>query len=102
MSEPDSLYLPTVFSQQSHVAGVGTPHHVLDFGNLDGGQRAFLLHVEQRDAIGITQQQRARAGVEDFLTAGHLNLLHNFILQVLNEQLQKKRQNDNKYFCYYL
>lgn len=47
----------TVFSQQSHVASVGTPHHVLDLGDFDGGQRAFLLHVEQRDAVGIPQQQ---------------------------------------------
>ncbi len=48
---------PTMFGQQSHVAGVGTPHHVLDLGNLNGGQRAFLLHVKQCDAICIAQQQ---------------------------------------------
>lgn len=85
-------YLHTVFSQQSHVAGVGTPHHVLDLGNLNGGQGAFLLHVEQRDTIGIAQQKRARPGVEDFLAARHLNFLHNFILQVLNQQLQKEKE----------
>lgn len=85
-------YLPTVFSQQSHVAGVGAPHHVLDLGDLDGGQRALLLHVEQRDAVGIAQQQRACPSIEDFLAAWHLNLLHNFILEVLNQQLQKEKE----------
>lgn len=80
----------TVFSQQSHVARVGAPHHVLHLGDLDGGQRAFLLHVEQRDAVGVAQQQRTRPGVEDLLAARHLDLLHNFILQVLNQQLQRK------------
>lgn len=73
------------------MAGVSTPHHVLDLGNLNGGQRAFLLHVEQRDAVGIAQQQRACPGVEDFLAARHLNFLHNFILQVLNQQLKGEK-----------
>lgn len=86
-------HLPTVFRQQSHVAGVGTPHHVLDLGDLNGGQGAFLLHVEQRDTIGISQQKRARPGVEDLLAARHLNFLHNFILQVLDQQLKKRRKN---------
>lgn len=71
------------------MAGVGAPHHVLDLGDLDGGQRAFLLHVEQRHAVGVAQQQRAGAGVEDLLTARHLDLLHDLILQVLDQQLQK-------------
>lgn len=81
-----------MFSQQSHVAGVGAPHHVFDLGDLNGGQRAFLLHVEQRHAVGVAQQQRARAGVEDFLAARHLNFLHDFILQVLDEQLGKEKE----------
>lgn len=81
-----------MFSQQSHVAGVGAPHHVLDLGDFYGGQRAFLLHVEQRDAICVAQQQRACPGVEDLLAARHLNFLHNFILQVLNQQLPKERE----------
>lgn len=75
------------------MAGVGTPHHVLDLGDLDGGQRAFLLYIEQRDAVGIAQQQRACPSVEDFLAARHLNFLHNFILQVLDQQLQKGEGN---------
>lgn len=83
-------HLLTVFSQQSHVAGVSAPHHVLDLGDLDGGQRAFLLHVEQRDAVSISQQQGTRSCVEDFLAARHLHFLHNFILQVLNQQLWKR------------
>lgn len=88
-----SSYRLTVFCQQSHVARVGAPHHVLDLGNLDGGQGAFLLHVEQRDAVGIAQQQRACACVEDFLAARHLDFLHDFILQVLNQQLQRRRKS---------
>lgn len=74
------------------MAGVGAPHHVLDFGDLDGGQRALLLHVEQRDAVSVTQQQRAGPGVEDFLTARHLDLLHDLVLKVLDQQLQKDKE----------
>ena len=80
-----------MFGQQGHVAGVGAPHHVLDLGDLDGGERALLLHVEERDTVGVPQQQGARAGVEDLLTAGHLHLLHNLVLQVLDEQLNRER-----------
>lgn len=74
------------------MAGVGAPHHVLDLGDLDGGQGAFLLHVEQRHAVGVAQQQRARPRVEDFLTARHLDFLHDLVLQVLNQQLQRKKE----------
>lgn len=73
-------YVLTVFSQQRHVAGVCAPHHILHLGDLDGGQRAFLLYIKQRDAISITQQQGTCPGVEDLLAARHLNFLHNFIL----------------------
>lgn len=78
----------TVFSQQGHVAGISTPHHILDLGDLHGGQRALLLHVEEGDPICVTQQQGACPGVKDLLTAGHLHLLHNLILQVLDQQLE--------------
>lgn len=81
---------PTMFSQQRHMAGVGAPHHVFDFGDLDSGQRALLLHIEQRDALSIAQQQRAGACIEDLLAARHLDFLHNFILQVLDQKLQKE------------
>lgn len=74
------------------MAGVGAPHHVLDFGDLDGGQRAFLLHVEQRDAVSVAQQQRAGPGIEDLLAAWHLDLLHDLILKVLDQQLQKDKE----------
>lgn len=84
------LSLLTVFSQQGHVAGVGAPHHVFDLGDLHGRQRALLLHVEQRHAVGVAQQQGARAGIEDFLAARHLDLLHYFILQVFNQELLKE------------
>lgn len=84
--------LPTVFRQQGHVAGVGTPHHVLDLGDLDGSQRAFLLHVEHGDSVCVAQQQGARAGVEDLLAAGHLHLLHYLVLQVLYQQLRAEEK----------
>lgn len=90
-----SSYGLTVFRQQSHVAGVGAPHHILDLGDFDCGQRAFLLHVEQRDPVGIAQQQRARAGIEDFLAARHLDLLHDFILEVFNQKLRGRNKRTN-------
>lgn len=69
------------------MAGVGAPHHVLDLGDLDGGEGAFLLHVEQRDSVRVAQQQRARPRVKDLLAARNLHLLHDLILQVLDQQL---------------
>lgn len=69
------------------MAGVRAPHHIFDLGDFHGGQGAFLLHVEQRDAVSIAQQQRTRAGVEDFLAARHLDFLDDFILQVFDKKL---------------
>lgn len=46
-----------MLSEQSYVAGVSAPNHVLDLGDLDSGQRPLLLHVKQCDAICIAQQQ---------------------------------------------
>lgn len=80
-----------MFSQQGHVAGVRAPHHVFDLGDLHGGQGALLLHVKQCDAVGVTQQQGACARIEDLLAARHLDLLHNLILQVFNQELVENR-----------
>lgn len=62
------------------MAGVGAPDHILDLGDLHGGQRAFLLHVKEGDSVCVAQQQGARPGIEDLLTARYLYLLHNLIL----------------------
>lgn len=69
------------------MAGVSAPHHVLDLGDLDGGKGTLLLHVEQSDSVSVAQQQGACSCVEDLLTARDLDLLHNLILQVLDQQL---------------
>lgn len=56
--------------------------------NLYVGEVSLLLHVEQRDAVGISKQQHSSSGVEDFFAVWKLDLLCQFAFQVLDDELK--------------
>lgn len=45
----------------------------------------FLLHVKKRDPVRGTQQKRPDAGVEYFVRACDLDLLHDVVLHVFDD-----------------
>jgi hypothetical protein len=77
-----------VFGQQRHERHIGGPNDVAAFGDLDLTHGALLLYVEQREIIGIPQEQHSGAGIEDFIARGSLHLLRDFVFQIFNDELK--------------
>ena len=62
------------------------PNHVPALGNLHVAQVALLLNVEERDGVGVPQEQHPRSSVEDLVAVGQRQLLGHLVLEVLDDQ----------------
>ena len=83
-----------MFSQKSQIIHVVGPNGVFGLSHANTGQRTFLLRIVETDVIILSNQEKTCSGVEDLITVVQLNLLGDFILVVLDQNLLDESRID--------